>query len=136
MYKSDIKAIPYNTRSKVYYEYIICSIGKEIFFNRYAFVVHHTSEKAERNRRRRINFHLFGPKCRVEYAHGCSSLSNNHQNFGNRKLMVARIPGNVNEDDLHNLFANCHILKYFPARTVHRATTTAETKDKIKIIWG
>jgi len=83
-----------------------------------------------------MNFHLLGHQCHVEYAGGSSALSNNHQNFGNRKLMVARIPENVTEIDLHHLFFNCHILKYCPARTVHSSATTTTIKGKSKTIWG
>ncbi|UJR12825.1 hypothetical protein I4U23_016999 [Adineta vaga] len=37
---------------------------------KYAFVLHRTSQDAESNLQRPIDFDLFGPKCRVEYARG------------------------------------------------------------------
>jgi hypothetical protein len=115
---------------------MIYFIKDSIFFNRYAFVLHRTPREAERNLRRPINFHLLGHKCRVEYANDSSALSNNHQSFGNRKLMVARIPQNVTEIELHHLFVNCHLLKYCPARIVHSGATTTKMKNNSKIIWG
>jgi hypothetical protein len=50
--------------------------------------------------------------------------------------MVARIPENVTEVDLHHLFVNCHILKYCPARMIHSSATTMKMMSKSKIIWG
>ncbi len=83
-----------------------------------------------------MDFRLLGSKCRIEYGNNCSTLTNNRPNLSKKKLMIARIPENVNENDLHNLFVNCHLLKYCPARTVYSATTTMKMNDKAKIIWG
>ncbi len=104
----------------------------KISFNRYAFISHRTFREAKQNLHRSMNFRLLGSQCRVEYANNSSNSNRNYQNFGKRKLMVARIPENVNEDHLHNLFNNCHILKYSPARSL---TISDQTKKK-KILWG
>jgi hypothetical protein len=100
-----------------------------IFYSRYAFVYHRTCQEAERNLRLPINYQLFGPACDVEYANDCSTLCNNHQIFDNKKLIVRRIPENIDENDLHNLFINCHVLKYYPA-------TMMKNKSKNKILTG
>ncbi|CAF3748409.1 unnamed protein product [Adineta steineri] len=102
----------------------------------YAFVVHRTHEKARRNLRRPINRSLLGSQCRVEWNTHCSDYSNNEQNIKNRKIVVRGISENVNENDLLDLFVNCHILKYCPARRIYSSTTTMETKGQNKILPG
>ncbi|CAF3973943.1 unnamed protein product [Adineta steineri] len=102
----------------------------------YAFVVHRTHEKARRNLRRPINRSLLGSQCRVEWNTHCSDYSNNEQNIENRKIVVRGIPENVNENDLRDLFVNCHILKYCPARRIYSSTATMETKGQNKILPG
>jgi len=43
--------------------------------------------------------------------------------------MIAKIPLNVTEEDLKNLFINSYLLKYCPSRIVYH-------KNNTKIIWG
>lgn len=50
--------------------------------------------------------------------------------------MVSKIPENVCENDLSQLFANCRIIEYCAARTVHFGITTTSTKDESKVLWG
>ncbi|CAF1273227.1 unnamed protein product [Adineta steineri] len=102
----------------------------------YAFVVHRTHEKAQRNLRRPINRSLLGSQCRVEWNTHCPNFSINEQNIENRKIVIRGIPENVNENDLRDLFVNCHILKYCPARRIYSSTTTMETKGQNKILPG
>ncbi|CAF4178914.1 unnamed protein product, partial [Adineta steineri] len=103
---------------------------------KYAFVVHRTHEKAQRNLRRPINRSLLGSQCRVEWNTHCPNFSINEQNIENRKIVIRGIPENVNENDLRDLFVNCHILKYCPARRIYSSTTTMETKGQNKILPG
>ncbi|CAF1273200.1 unnamed protein product [Adineta steineri] len=103
---------------------------------KYAFVVHRTHEKARRNLRRPINRSLLGSQCRVEWNTHCSDYSNNEQNIESRKIVVRGIPENVNENDLRDLFVNCHILKYCPARRIYSSTATMEAKGQNKILPG
>jgi len=65
----------------------------------------------------------------VEYANTSSHFINNYQNYGKRKLIIAKIPLNVTEDDLKKLFINSYLLKYCPSRIVYQ-------KNNTKIIWG
>ena len=43
--------------------------------------------------------------------------------------MIAKIPLNIHQQEIINLFINSHLLKYSPARLVKNQTTT-------KILWG
>ncbi|CAF3948506.1 unnamed protein product [Adineta steineri] len=104
---------------------------------KYAFVVHRTHERARRNFRQSINRSLLGSQCRVEFANHSLNHTNNHENMENKKkLVISRIPENVNENNLYNLFENCQILKYCPARVISSSTTTINTKEKKKILSG
>ena len=105
-------------------------------FLRYAFIVHRTSQAAKRNLQRPIDFHRFGSECRVEYAKNGPTPSNDQQDFDQKKIVVSRIPKDVCEIDLHHLFANCDVIQYCPARTVHIATTSTKKEDQCKILWG
>lgn len=107
-----------------------------ILFLRYAFIVHRTSQHAKRNLQLPTDFHRFGSECRVEYAKSCPTPSADQQAFDQKKIVVSRIPKDVCETDLHYLFANCHVIQYCPARTVHIATTSTKTNDQCKILWG
>lgn len=94
---------------------------------RYAFVVHRTYHDALRNLERFHNSHPFGSQCYVEFTKDKSNQTNDI----NKKIMVSRIPLNVNRNDLHNLFGNCHIIDYCPARFI-QSTIEIQTK----ILWG
>lgn len=116
-------------------KYIIFILIQLIFF-RYAFVIHRTTRDAMRNLQRPIDFHIFGLECRVEYARNYSNLPHDQQNFDQKKIVVSHIPLNVYERDLQNLFVNCRVIEFCPARTIHPATTTARAEDKSKILRG
>ncbi|CAF1044832.1 unnamed protein product [Adineta steineri] len=103
---------------------------------KYAFVFHRTSEEAERNLRRSEDDCFLGPQSCVEYARSRSSFSNNQQNFGKNKVEVSKIPENVSETDLRHLFDDCNVLKYYPARIVHQAAETTQTKRSSRISSG
>ncbi len=98
---------------------------------RYAFVVHRTPLDAECNRRRPIDYQLFGSDCRVEYAKDRSHLTTRSQTFDRQTIVVSQIPDNVTEKDLYNLFVGCDTLKYCPPRTIyHPGTSTSNVKNK------
>jgi hypothetical protein len=115
---------------------IFTTVDTQYLSLRYAFVLQRTSQEAERNFHRPIDFYLLGPECRVNYANDYSTFASNHQGFDKKKVVISQIPSNVSENDLRRLFANCHILKYCPARTVQLAATTTQTKGNSKILLG
>lgn len=136
MYKSDSKAISFNTPSEVNYKHIVCSKAKLVIYNRYAFVYHRTSREAKYNLRRTTDLKLLGPECHVEYANRSLSLFNSNTILNSRKVVINRIPYNVTEDDIHHLFPTCRILKYSPARIINCTKKTKHTMDKQKILPG
>jgi hypothetical protein len=103
---------------------------------RYAFVLHKTSKEAQLNLLRPIDHILFGPECHVEYAHDHSNLPVRHRIYDKRRVVVNKIPENVSENDLRHLFRNGYLLKYCPARSVHRTATTVATMSETKLLWG
>jgi hypothetical protein len=108
----------------------------QYLFLRYAVVCHCTSQEAERNLQRPVNYHRLGATCRVEYARDHSNFSDVHQNFDKKKVVVRQIPENVSENDFRRLFTSCHVLRYRPARIVHLAATTTHLKSNSKILLG
>ncbi|CAF0842182.1 unnamed protein product [Adineta steineri] len=104
---------------------------------KYALVTHCTSQTAEINRRRPINFHLLGPQCRIEYAGDSASVLSRNQSCDRKTIVVQRIPSNVSEADLYYLFPNCQILKYYPAVIVPAtALMTAKTTSNRDTLLG
>ncbi|CAF1553607.1 unnamed protein product, partial [Adineta ricciae] len=103
---------------------------------KYAFVDYHTSEQAQHGLYQRVDRSLLGHECRVEYAICQPNISKNHQSIDNKKIVVTQIPENVSENDLRRLFRQCRILKYSPARFLHRPPTVTRTKCKDKILLG
>jgi len=86
------------------------------FFIRYAFVVHRTYSETEKNRRRPINYRLFGSECRVDYVDKDFHARYEQQSC---TIVVTHIPENVNENELRRIFVGCQSLKYYPGRTAH-----------------
>jgi hypothetical protein len=60
-----------------------------------------------------INYCLFGSECRVD--------KDFHARYKQPpcRIVVTRIPENVNENELRSIFVGCQSLKYYPGRTAH-----------------
>lgn len=127
--------MPHNSTPPVHYWGIIHSHLSQSLF-RYAFVVHRTSRDATRNLQGPIDYFTLGPECRLEYARNSLARSSEQGDIDRKKLIVTGIPENVCENDLHHLFFNCRIIKYCPARTVHRTITERNKEDTSKNLWG
>ena len=109
----------------------------DIGFSRYAFVVHRTSQDAKHNLSRPINHSLFGSECRIDYANDHIPRSLKCQYYSKNKIIVKKIPTEVSENDLRDLFGSeCHILNYYPARYVRRISTVTTIPDQVKILTG
>jgi len=104
--------------------------------NRYAFILHRTCRDAESNLQRPIDFHLLGPQCQIEYADARSTLLRSGQSNDSKKVVVQKIPPNVTENDLRNLFPNCHIVAYCPAVNIPLKETMMKTKANSNILPG
>ncbi|CAF3774335.1 unnamed protein product [Adineta steineri] len=104
---------------------------------KYALVTHCMSQTAEINYRRPINFHVLGPQCRIEYAGDSASVLSRNQSRDRKTIVVRRIPPNVSETDLYDLFPSCRILKYYPAVIVSAtALMTATATNNRDILLG
>jgi len=129
--------MPYNTTFKVCNKHSDYFIAKSRYmFFRYAFIFHRTTQEAERNFLKPIDYYLLGSECCMEYAVDRSAPSSDHQSFDNKTLLVRWIPENVSEHDLYHLFVGCYITKYCPSHSTHRSATTTGTKNKNKILSG
>jgi hypothetical protein len=106
------------------------------FLLRYAFILHRTAKEAKHNLLRPVNYILLGPECHVKYAGDSQPLPIDHRLCDKRTIVVKSIPESVSEDDLRQLFTNCHISKYCPARTIHRMATSSAVTGRLKTFWG
>ncbi|CAF1522863.1 unnamed protein product, partial [Adineta steineri] len=88
------------------------------------------------NLRRPIDLHLLGPACQIEYANKRTIHASSQQNLDKKKILVCQIPSNVSENDLRQLFGNCHLEKYYPAVIIFHEATMAKTKDDANILLG
>jgi len=50
--------------------------------------------------------------------------------------MVNRIPYNVTRNDLHNLFVDCRIIEYYPARVICSESNKSSIESDTQILWG
>ncbi|CAF0872332.1 unnamed protein product [Adineta steineri] len=89
----------------------------------YAFVFYRTHLQAEYNRKRAITSSQFGPNCQIEFVQNLSQLPNENELNENWNIVVKKIPENVTENDLRNLFFNSNEIKYIPARNVQKSNT-------------
>ncbi|CAF0802090.1 unnamed protein product [Adineta steineri] len=103
---------------------------------KYAFITHRTAREAEVNLRRSIDLHLLGPACHIEYANKRTMGTSSQQSLGKKKILVRQIPPNVSENDLRQMFGNCHIEKYYPAAIISHEATMTKTKDVANISSG
>ncbi|UJR37616.1 hypothetical protein I4U23_030313 [Adineta vaga] len=103
---------------------------------RYAFVLHRTCSQAKRNLYRPINRLLLGPNCRVEFANNRSFFSTTDADIRCRKVVVTRIPPNIDEFDLKYLFVGCQISKYSPARVISRSAGSVKPTNAFKVLTG
>jgi hypothetical protein len=90
--------------------------------------------QAERNRKQPVDYLLFGPDYRVEYAKKNSHLSNKHVDSHTWNVVVKHIPENVTEQCLRNLFVGCQFMRYIPARTA--CNTRKPSFISKKVLWG
>lgn len=105
--------------------------------SKYAFAVYRSHSSAKRDLHRSIDWHrLGGSGCHVEFATSRSHFANVDESDKRRKLAVTRIPENVTEDDLRQVFGSCHIIKYSPARRVQRSNESTQTKSADKVLTG
>ncbi|CAF1287532.1 unnamed protein product [Adineta steineri] len=89
----------------------------------YAFIFHHTNLQAEYNRKRAISSSRFGSNCQIEFVKNLDELSNENELNEKWNIVVKKIPENVTENDLKNLFFNFNQLKYISARNVQKSNT-------------
>jgi hypothetical protein len=63
-----------------------------------------------------INYRLFGSECRVDHVD-----KDFHARYKQPpcRIVVTRIPENVNENELCSIFIGCQSLKYYPGHTAH-----------------
>jgi hypothetical protein len=99
-------------------------------------VCHRTYQQAERNRRKPIDFQIFGPECRVKIAYDRAYARMKEGLCNKLNIVVTRIPENVSEQALRGLFEGCYSLKYCPAHTVYTKRNPKERRNQTKIIYG
>ncbi|CAF0926568.1 unnamed protein product [Adineta steineri] len=109
---------------------------RTILHLKYAFIVHHTARDAAVNLRRPIDLYLLGPACHIEYANKRTIHASCHQSLDKKKILVCQIPPNVSENDLRQLFGNCHLEKYYPAVVISHEATMTKIKDDANILSG
>ncbi len=105
-------------------------------FHRYAFVLHRTALNAEYNLKRPIDRFIFGSNCHVEYANSRFYRFSEHQTTNTWSIIVRKIPENITEEYLRNLFIGCHSMKYAPARAINKTKRTVTSNTKNKLLWG
>ncbi|CAF3700836.1 unnamed protein product [Adineta steineri] len=103
---------------------------------KYAFITHRTAREAEVNLRRSINVHLLGPACHIGYANKRTIRDSSQQSLNKKEILVHQIPPNVSENDLRQLFGNCHVEKYYSAAIISHEATMTKTKDVASISSG
>ncbi|CAF1240271.1 unnamed protein product [Adineta steineri] len=87
----------------------------------YAFIFHRTNLQAEYNRKRVISSLPFGSNCQIEFVKNLDELSNENKVNENWNIVVKKIPENVTENDLKNLFSNSNQIKYIPPKIVQKS---------------
>ncbi|CAF4252586.1 unnamed protein product, partial [Adineta steineri] len=87
----------------------------------YAFIFHRTNLQAEYNRKRVINSLPFGSNCKIDVVKSLSQLSNEYELNEKWNIVIKKIPENVTENDLKNLFSNSYQIKYIPAKIVQKS---------------
>ncbi|CAF1150636.1 unnamed protein product [Adineta steineri] len=120
-----------STRSPIH-EYV----SRSFRWFRYAFITHRTAREAEVNLRRSINVHLLGPACHIGYANKRTIRDSSQQSLNKKEILVHQIPPNVSENDLRQLFGNCHVEKYYSAAIISHEATMTKTKDVASISSG
>ena len=66
------------------------------------------------------NLASLGSKCTLTYEDEFALSISVDQTYNDRKIVVQNIPQDVTETDLQNLFPNCVISRYCPAKTIIR----------------
>ncbi|CAF1202320.1 unnamed protein product [Adineta ricciae] len=86
----------------------------------YAIIRYKKAKDAKRDFLSPPNLASFGSKCSLTYENEFAFGVSVDQTYNDRKIVVQNIPQYVTETDFQNLFPNCVVSRYCPAKTIIR----------------